>query len=542
MTLARHDTGGRTSRGFDATALERSYAFLDECPEHLLADVIALPIGDLHERVRGVGAWRKALLGGRLPPAGTWPPAEIAMPVRLALDRMGLVRFCEGQPELVDELLKDVLAAFSGQSEAIRAEVAHRLRELEELERKKLRKLEDWERQVGLSKEKLEAGKYPGRAGDRRKPVAPDGKALRRLFDHARRDVLARPRDADAGLVEAWEERARLWIEIADVFGDLGWMLGRGWDLTLGVLHRDGWRDVLRLRELVERLPELREVVRALGRLHVSETAESVAERVFLPMRRLEEERREVPTPLVPADTRGVERSGSIARMLPVEAAMLGHPKLKMLWHARRAERALLTYRVEGVDIERTFVEREVAEETETRRPTRERGPILAIIDTSGSMHGLPERVAKALVLEALRTAHAEKRRCRLYSFSGPGQIVEHELALSPEGIAGLLEFLVLSFGGGSDPTEAATRVLEQLRESQWSKADVLFVSDGEWPAPSGLISDVQRAREAGTRFHGIQIGNRGRTGLHEICEPVHVFTDWLDVVDGGAVKDVRAS
>ena len=521
MTLARR--GDRTSRGFDAAALERSYAFLDECPEHLLADVIVLPIGDLRERVRGVGAWRKALLEGRLPPVGTWPSAEIATPVRQALDLMGLVRFCEGQPELVDELLKDILAAFSGQSEAIRAEVARRLRELEELERKKLREQEN-----------LEARKRPALPEDRRKPAAPDGKASQRLFDQAERDVLARPRDADARLIEAWEERGRLWAEIAGVFGDLGQMLGRGWDLTLGVLHCDGCRDILRLRELVERLPGLREIVRSLGRLHISETAESVAERVFLPMRRLEEERREAPTPLVPADTRGVERSGSIARMLPVEAAMLGYPKLKMLWHARRAERALLTYRVEGVDIERTFVEREAAEETGIRRPARERGPILAIIDTSGSMRGIPERVAKALVLEALRTAHAEKRRYRLYSFSGPGQVVERELELSPEGIAGLLEFLALSFGGGSDPTEAATRVLKRLRESQWSKADVLFVSDGEWPAPPGLVSDARRAREAGIRFHGIQIGNRGRTGLHEICEPVHVFADWLDVVHGG--------
>ena len=361
-----------------------------------------------------------------------------------------------------------------------------------------------------------------------------DGKALQRLRDRAERDVLARPRDVDAGLIEAWEEQARLWGNIADVFGDLGRMLGRGWDLTLGVLHHVGWRDVLRLRELVERLPDLREVVRSLGRLHVSETAESVAERVFLPMRRLEEERRETPTPLIPADTRGIERSGSIARMLPFEAAMLGHPKLKMLWHARRAERALLTYRVEGIEIERTLVERETMERSENRRPALERGPILAIVDTSGSMRGPPEQVAKALVLEALCTAHAEKRRCRLYSFGGPGQIVEHELELSPEGIAVLLEFLAFSFGGGSDPTEAATRVLNRLREGEWSKADVLIVSDGEWPASSGLISDARRAREAGTRFHGIQIGNRGRTGLHEICEPVHVFTDWLGAVDGG--------
>ena len=532
MTLARHD-----SRGFDATALERSYAFLEECPEHLLTIVIALPtksFGDLRERVRGVVEWREALLEGRLPPDDIWPPPEIAAPVRQALDQKGLVRFCKGQPELVDEQLKDILAAFSGQGEAIREEVARRLYELEGMEREKLREREDWKRRIELLKKTLENEKRALPAEKRRKSVVPDEKTRRRLRDQAERDVLSRPRDADAGLIETWGERARLWNDVADIFGDLGQMLGRGWDLTLGVLHHVGWRDVLRLRELVERLPDLREVVRTLGRLHVSETAESVAERVFLPMRRLEEERREVPTPLVPADTRGIERSGSVARMLPVEAAMLGHPKLKMLWHARRAERALLAYRVEGVEDERTLVERETMERSENRRPALERGPILAIVDTSGSMHGLPEQVAKALVLEALRTAHAEKRRCRLYSFSGPGQVVEHELGLSPEGIAGLLEFLAFSFGGGSDPTEAAARVLKQLREGAWSKADVLFVSDGEWPVPADLMPEVQRAREAGTRFHGIQIGNRGRTGLHKICEPVHVFTDWLGVAGGG--------
>ena len=508
---------------FDAASLERSYAFLDECPEHLLDDVITLPVGSLSERVRGVRIWRDALLDGRLPPADTWPPAEIAGPARRTLDRLGVARFCKDQPELVDGLLKDVLAAFSRRDETVRAELARRMHELEELERTRLQKLEQLA--AKLETDSRRTKRRPG-------PVRLDEETLRRLREQAEREVADRAPDTDARLIGVWEERVRAWAEIAGVFGDLGEMLGRGWDLTLGVLRHTGWRDLLRLRELVERLPRMRELVRALGRLHGLDAEESVAERVFLPVRRLEEERREVRTPLVPADTRGVERSGSIARMLPAEAAMLGHPKLRMLWHARRSEQALLTYRVEGVEIERTLAEHETMEESETRRPARERGPILAVIDTSGSMHGLPEQVAKALVLEALRTAHAEKRPCRLYAFSGPGQAVEHALDLSPEGISSLLDFLGLSFGGGSDPTEVMARVLRQLRDREWTKADVLFVSDGEWPAPPELTRAVQTAREAGTRFHGIQIGNRGRTGLHEICEPVHVFTDWADLVD----------
>jgi uncharacterized protein with von Willebrand factor type A (vWA) domain len=206
---------------------------------------------------------------------------------------------------------------------------------------------------------------------------------------------------------------------------------------------------------------------------------------------------------------------------------MLGHPKLRMLWHARRSERALLTYRVEGVEIERVQVEREGYEEIEGKRPRPERGPIFAVIDTSGSMHGLPEQVAKAVVLEALRTAHAEKRRCFLYAYSGPGQVFEHELDLSADGIGRLLEFLGFSFGGGNDEAGMMAKVIARLKEENWKKADVVFVSDGEWPAPASLVAAVKSVREGGTRFHGVQIGNRGRTGLHAVCDPVHVFQDW---------------
>lgn len=235
-----------------------------------------------------------------------------------------------------------------------------------------------------------------------------------------------------------------------------------------------------------------------------------------------------MPTPLVPHETRGIERSGEVARMLPAEAALLGHPSLRLLWHARRAERGLLTYRVEGVETERAFVEVGAHEEREGRRPRPERGPILAVIDTSGSMEGLPEQVAKALVLETVRTAHAEKRKCYLYAYSGPDEVLEHELDLSPEGIGRLLVFLSQSFGGGTD-IGAMSRVVERLREETWRKADVILVTDGEWVAPDAIVAAVAKARGEGTRFHGVQIGDVGRTGLHTLCDPVHVFTDWAD-------------
>lgn len=502
---------------FEPNSLEKRYAFLDDCPAHLVGTVVTLPIGTLEERVRGVRRWQDSLLLGQLPPADTWPGAPLDVPIRRALESLGLMRFCKGQQELVDALLVDVLAALARQNAEFAGEVADRLRELEQLERV---------RQTDVEAKLSQREKRAARA------VQLNEAALQRLREAARRDVSAREREADAELIGAWGERACAWAEIADVFGDLGEMLGRGWDLSIGVLKHTGWRDLVRLRALMESLPQLREIVRALGRLHATYEGTSVAETLLMPVRRLEEERILVPTPHVPAETRGIERSGEVTRMLPSEAAMLGHPKLRLLWHARRAERSLLTYRVEGVTTERTWVERETQIEIQGQRPRPERGPILAVVDTSGSMHGLPEQVAKAIVLEAVRTAHVEKRRCFLYAYSGPGQVLEYELDLSADGLGRLLQFLGFSFGGGNDEAGMMQTVVARLKEQEWRKADVVFVSDGEWPAPATLVQMVTKAKEDGTRFHGVQIGNRGRTGLHAICDPVHVFQDWA--VAGG--------
>src|SRR4051794_25560075 len=108
------------STAFDAASLERRYAYLDDCPEHLLGDIVTLPIGSLPDRIAGVRRWRDALLAGQLPPSGVWPPREIAEPALKALSDLGLVRFCRDQPELVDALLKDVLASFVRGADALR--------------------------------------------------------------------------------------------------------------------------------------------------------------------------------------------------------------------------------------------------------------------------------------------------------------------------------------------------------------------------------------------------------------------------------------
>ncbi len=523
---------------FDVREVEARLSFLDACPESLLPDVVTLPIGDLADRTLAVVRWRDDLLAGRTPHVGPpWPPEHLAGPARLALAALGIARFCRDEPGLVDMFLADVLASLRAGHDRALDRVREELQRLEQLER---RRAAEARRREG---DGVRGQRGRGGGADADADLVAGGEAggsldaetLARLETDARMTVEGVVADGpDPDLLARWVERVRVWAELADVFGELGNVLGLGWDLAHGVLRQQGWQDLLRLRALIESLPELQQLVRTLGRLHHPDEGPSVLERITRPMRRTEEELLAVETPMVPAETRGVERSDAVTRMLPAEAALLGHDRLRLLWHARRAERALLTYRVQGVHYERVVTE--VEDDVEELRPVPrpERGPIVVVIDTSGSMAGLPERVAKAVALEALRVAHAEGRACYLYAFSGPGQVVEHELDLTPAGLGKLLQFLTLSFHGGTDLREPIERVFARLEAEAWQRADVLLVSDGEFPVAADLARRVERAIDEGeSRVHGLLVGGHRATAMGRLCDPLHAFSDWTGLVRG---------
>ena len=495
--------------------LSDRYSFLAECPKAFRAKLFALPLGELRDRVSGFNDWRRALLAGELPDSATpWPGKGVAEPILAKLRSLGITRYTRENPEVADSLLHQLLDWMSALAREREQRIEAELERLEGLERRRA--------QIGSENEKKQ---------DSLDLSPEEDPTLRhRLRVEAEAHVDTSGFSPASDLPGEWEERVRLWQAVSRVFDALGGKMGRGWDLSRAVLKHIGWMNAVRLQEMLERLPQLKEIIASLGRLQESQDGECITEKVFESMSRLEEERREVRTPHVPSEMRGIERSAEISRMLPPEAVLLGHAKLRLLWHARRAERALMTYRIEGTEMEVTQVERDIQVERVKQTPRPQRGPILAIMDTSGSMRGVPEQVAKALVLEAMRTAHAEKRRCFLYSYSGPGNIEEHELGMNGDGLRCLLDFLAMSFGGGNDEVGVLRRAMGKLKEKDWKKADVFFVSDGEWPVPNAALSEVTEAKNAGTRFHGVQIGNRGHSALHAVCDPVHVFRDWTSI------------
>lgn len=451
-------------------AREARLAALDELPRNLWLWGLIHSQGSLEPRLDGLAELRRALLAGGLPSGWRWPEAPLAQGVADVLAELELPNYCAEQAELVEILLRSLLF------------------------------------HLDLIVDYVDRGAAPEAAAER----------------------------ALAAFRDDWAERCGEMDELVDVFGDIGELCKHNrWDLLSGLLKSGGWQEVVRIRRLMEHLPELASCIRRLGRARATDDTDETKRtevQAMMQVNRPVARPRYLRVPDYPGETRGIRRSGRVPRMLPSEAVLLLHPRLRLIWHARHAERTLLTYEDDEV-LEEWIHEPQAAWVPSPDRLPEQRqemGPILVCVDTSGSMQGGAEAVAKAVVLEAVRTAHAQQRACHVFAFSGPGDLLEMPVAVDLPGLEALTGFMGQSFQGGTDITGPLEHALDKLEESDWQLADLLVASDGEFGATPDMAERLRRVKAAqGLRVQGVLIGDRETLGFLEIADDIFWVPDW---------------
>ena len=328
-------------------------------------------------------------------------------------------------------------------------------------------------------------------------------------------------------LESQWRYLAENWQELSSIYKEIPGLLGSGWDLTPGQLRSGDWRSIIQYQKRLKDTPELKQMANSLGR---NSKLNRPSARVNEPKAAGQNQPVEVITPRAMMEAGGIERSDSISRMLPAESALLGHPKLKMLWHAKRAEHLLMSYRYSGLMIDNAqHTPQSIAEPSiQNRSPADGAGPIIICLDTSGSMQGEPEQIAKAICLEVIRIARVEKRACQILSFGSQDELIEYELSSGSEGLANLLEFIQHSFHGGTDLCEPLLLALKKQQLQQWRNADILLLSDGRFPVQEDLFENINRLKkQQGLRIHGVLLGNWRGGAMEALSDPMHRFTNW---------------
>jgi len=192
------------------------------------------------------------------------------------------------------------------------------------------------------------------------------------------------------------------------------------------------------------------------------------------------------------------ELGNDLNNVVPHELAYLKDADMEVLFDLKFIERRLLCFAKSGyMDVEE-FVEETISSSSESAR-----GPMILCIDTSGSMNGCPEYIAKAVAFTLLMKAFHQNRRVLLVNFSVGIEVME---LFKPKGIEDLLNFLAKSFSGGTDIFQAMGEVSRRLTTEEYSKSDVLFISDFVMPPDS--FHEYSSLKSNGNRFYGLIIGD----------------------------------
>ena len=281
--------------------------------------------------------------------------------------------------------------------------------------------------------------------------------------------------------------------------------LGRLWDLSEGTFETSGFEILDTFAKLLEHDESLKELADLLGkqtRAQISYEKE-LRDKVVI-------KSSWQPKHAYKGEINGLRYSNDISAVLPSELSLMNNPAAKKLFQLKFAQKQLLSY-----DYQRMEEEQEESKEKEetTIEKKEPKGPIIICVDTSGSMHGTPENIAKTITFALSKIAIEEERKCYLISFSTSIETLDlTDFSANP--IGRLVQFLRMSFHGETDATPALKHAVKMLSENEWKNADVLMISDFVMQTLDNDINrKIESAQEDNTNFHSLVIGTLENNG-----------------------------
>jgi len=277
--------------------------------------------------------------------------------------------------------------------------------------------------------------------------------------------------------------------------------LGRLWDMSNNTWRKTGFELLKRYAELLKKDKDIQELAELLGRFRKTDKEyeeEIFKETIIKPEWKIE--------PAQKSELVGIRESDDLSSLLGSEVALLSEPLTEPIFYKKYVEKKLLTFEYQSRSLQ---YKQEQKENKRNKAKETDKGPIIICVDTSGSMHGTPEQVAKMLCFAILKIANQDKRKCYLISFST--KIKTLNLTDIKSSIEKLIDFLGMSFHGGTDASPALQEALKMLDTNNYEKADVLLISDFVMPTPNKeIVNGIKNEKTKDCHFHSLTIGNTG--------------------------------
>lgn len=303
--------------------------------------------------------------------------------------------------------------------------------------------------------------------------------------------------------------------------------LGRLWDLAQGELNDNGFDVLEKYAELLQNDEGLTALAEMIGRHHDEEQkyhkelrSKIVVETVFNPESAYK------------GEIAGLRLSDSLQDALPSELALYSNPSSRQIFKMKYAQKQLLSYSyTRNIEYKKFH---EATEEVEVGETVEKKGPMIICVDTSGSMQGTPERVAKTVAFALAQKSLEDERGCYLISFSTGIETMDLSSFNSSDGITNLVKFLHMSFNGGTDANPALEYSVKLLKEKDWKNADVLMISDFVMAdLGSELEGKIKAQKEKKCRFFSLSVTGSGNNEVISVFDKNWIYD--INAKDSGA-------
>jgi uncharacterized protein with von Willebrand factor type A (vWA) domain len=198
-----------------------------------------------------------------------------------------------------------------------------------------------------------------------------------------------------------------------------------------------------------------------------------------------------------------VETGRDLTSVLPSQYSLLCNKTTKLEFYRQYEEQSLIQYKKVGTE-------------------KAGKGPILVMVDESGSMDGDPILWAKSIGLALAHLAKKQKRTIWLCGFSSRGQVWSQKFEKGVITPKDLEKYINQFYCGGTDYDAALMRCTKILKEDKREKADVVFISDGECEMSSRVKDEFNKIKkEMNFRVFGIGLGV-DTDSFKDFCDTAH--------------------
>ena len=256
---------------------------------------------------------------------------------------------------------------------------------------------------------------------------------------------------------------------------------------------QEDYKTIKKTADILYKYPPLQEILQLMGR-EKEKNHEEVDNTItrYIPLLLAHSKSKE--------EVDGIHLGDDLNTVLPTEVAWLSEPQTELYFFQKFASKQLQLFASKPPTIQQKKTDQE-----KKKKPRLQEGPMIICIDTSSSMNGRPEQIAKSMTRQILQTAKRKFRKCFLITYSVRAKSLDIS---KPEHWPKVKSFMKNGFTGGTDGEMMLGFALDALNTDNYSMADVLIISDFEFNLPfTATRKEIENEKKKGTRFYGLQIG-----------------------------------